>query len=78
MAKKPNVQIRAPGQTDEREEATETPPSEKSEKDPRIALTVKIDSADYERLMLLKARRRRSVQAMAQAAIRDMLDNEGV
>ena len=78
MAKKPNVQIRAPGQSDTQAEAPDAPPADTSEREPRVALTVKITNSDYERLMLLKGRRRRSIQAMAEAAIRDMLDNEGV
>ena len=78
MAKKPNVQIRAPGQAETQSEAPDTPPADTPERDPRVALTVKVTDSDYERLMLLKGRKRRSVQALAEAAIKDMLDNEGV
>ncbi|MBK1669515.1 hypothetical protein CKO28_15860 [Rhodovibrio sodomensis] len=78
MAKKPNVQIRAPGQADTPAEKPEAAPTETPERDPRVALTVKVSALDYERLMLLKARKRRPVQALTEAAIKDMLDNEGV
>ena len=78
MAKKPNVQIRAPGQADTEAETPDTPSTDTPERDPRVALTVKVSAIDYERLMLLKARKRRPVQALTEAAIRDMLDNEGV
>ena len=84
MAKAPSVQIRAPGQsktTDDQHDSqptVESAAADKPERDPRVALTVKVGDSDYERLMLLKGRKRRSVQALAEAAIKDMLDNEGV
>ena len=78
MTKKPNVQIRAPGQAETQADALDTRPADTPERDPRVALTVKVADADYERLMLLKGRKRQSIQALAEAAIKDMLDNEGV
>lgn len=76
MAKKPNVNIRAPGADPEPAEAPEKPQKE-GPKDDRIALTVKLSPQDYARLYTVKGRRRQPVQQILEEAVRQLLRDEG-
>lgn len=78
MARKPNVTITTPGKPAHATETQAQTQATPRPADDRIALTLKVSQHDYERLMVLKGRRREPVQRILERAVRELLDGEGV